>query len=122
MECDVMPNYFGMVTTRGSREYTPLAINSFFAHTELEADDKFFLIDNDGSHDTQGLLEEKITVIKNEKPLSFAKNVNQILGMCFENIANLFFQNNDIIFEKGCFPPLVRQNSITLPTCNQYEQ
>ena len=44
-----MNNVFAMVTLKSSNFYTGYALQSFFKYTEIDDDDEFLLIDNDGS-------------------------------------------------------------------------
>ena len=43
-----MSSFFSMVTLKRSNDYTVRAIESFFKNTEINDDDEFLLIDNDG--------------------------------------------------------------------------
>ena len=43
-----MSNLFAMVTVKNSNLYTGYAIESFFKNTEVNDNDEFLLIDNDG--------------------------------------------------------------------------
>lgn len=121
-----MPIFFGMVNTKKSSEYTYYALDSFFKKTSLAASagDKFYLINNDKSPlDIPDNAREKITLLKNETPKSFAENVNQILKLAVAEEADLIFLNNDIIFTDDWLNPLMeKDDAITLPSCNQYER
>jgi len=116
--------FYGMVTTEGSSAYTPHALHSFFGTTELMPTDKFYLIDNDGNFDSDDF-SEKLEVIRNETPKSFAQNVNQIMRLAAAARADLFFLNNDLIFTPGWNPPLLVQAPVIFsPVSNreiQYE-
>ncbi len=104
---------FGMVTTRGSTAFTPYALDSFFLSTALGTADQFYLIDNDGSSDPAWCVAHSaIQVLRNEVPLSFAANVNQILRRAAELKEDLVFLNNDLIFTKGWLDPL---RAVTAP-------
>jgi GT2 family glycosyltransferase len=120
-----MPNFFGMVNTNKSNSYTNYALDSFFKKTTFDSasGDKFYLIDNDHSLlDIPSNAREKVIIVKNDRPKSFAENVNQVLNLALSSEADLIFLNNDIIFTDGWLSPLLeRENSITLPLCNQYE-
>jgi glycosyltransferase involved in cell wall biosynthesis/GT2 family glycosyltransferase len=110
------PKYFCMIDTKSSREYTYKALESFSKYTQLEPQDKFFLIDNDNNltKDIQG-----VTLISNLTPRSFAQNINQILTKAIEDKADFVLLSNDIIFTPNWLPPLVNTEYITLPLCNQ---
>jgi len=89
----------------------------------MEENDQFFLIDND-NNDLQNLIVyKKINIVKNNKPLSFAENVNQGINFAKKNKTNLIFLNNDIIFTKNWFEPLkLISKSISIPVSNQLFQ
>lgn len=108
-----------MVTTRNSAAYTLPALDSFFRRTELQPDDRFFLIDNDGDFAVPERFA-RVEVIRPSRPRSFAANVNDVLRRAGEARTDLAFLNNDIIFTPDWWPPLtVRDDALTLPTCNQ---
>ncbi len=115
-----MNNLFAMVTMRSSNHYTDLAIQSFFKFTEINENDEFLFIDNDGNDIEYLSSYKKIKIIKNKKPLSFSENVNQAIKAAKKNEKNLIFLNNDIIFTKKWFDPL-KENSdfISIPVNNQ---
>ena len=116
----IMNNVFAMVTMRSSNHYTDLAIKSFFKCTEINKNDEFLLIDNDGNNVDHLSSYKKIKIIKNNNLLSFAENVNQAIKIAKKNEKNLIFLNNDIIFTKEWFNPL-KENSdcISIPVNNQ---
>lgn len=98
--------FFAMVTTHGSRNYTPFALRSFFRGTQLQAGEKFFLIDNDSDYESDAAINAfPIVLIRNPAPLGFADNVNQIISRALEENASLVFLNNDIIFPSAWFKP-----------------
>jgi GT2 family glycosyltransferase len=102
------PNVFGMVTTAASREYTPLALRSFFRHTPLEPHDRVILIDNDSSFELPvDVPAERITVVRPAAPQGFAANGNYLLGEAKKIGADLFFLNNDLVFTHGWLEPLL---------------
>ena len=72
------PIVFLMITTKKSDHYTDLAISSFFRFTKLKPNDVFYLVDNDQIVTTQ---RPNVTVIVNEQPKSFAKNINDIINI-----------------------------------------
>jgi GT2 family glycosyltransferase len=113
-------NTFGMVTTRHSHAYTGHALESFFRTTPLGADDRFVLVDNDGTYlppPRPGW--PRVTRIVNREPLGFAANVNQVMRMARERGADLFFLNNDLIFTPGWLEPLrVRDLGLLSPVSN----
>ena len=74
-----MSSIFSMVTLKRSNDYTVRAIESFFKNTEINNDDEFLLIDNDGCELDKFLIYKKKRIIKNRFPMSFAKNVNQAI-------------------------------------------
>ena len=101
---------FGMVTTQGSAAYTPHALASFFATTPIAPGDLFILIDNDGDFDCTKIPEparKSVQVKKNSAPLSFAENVNQVMEIADRTDADLFFLNNDLIFTRDWYAPLL---------------
>jgi GT2 family glycosyltransferase len=113
-------NFFGMVTTRASRDYTGHALRSFFETTELRDGDVVLLIDNDGSYDSEPK-QARLCVLKNAAPLSFAANVNQALRMAREQGADLFFLNNDLIFTPGWLEPLLRAEETVLSPVSNFQ-
>ena len=118
-----MANLFAMVTLKKSTNYTINALHSFFKYTKLEKEDDFFLIDNDNLKDNQFLKFNELTLINNEKPLSFAQNVNQAIDEAIKNKKNLIFLNNDIIFTKNWFKAIsLISDGISLPSNNQIFQ
>ena len=118
-----MANLFAMVTLKKSTNYTINALHSFFKYTKLEKEDDFFLIDNDNLKDNQFLKFNELTLINNEKPLSFAQNVNQAIDDAIKNKKNLIFLNNDIIFTKNWFKAIsLISDGISLPSNNQIFQ
>jgi GT2 family glycosyltransferase len=95
-----------MVTTRHSEAYTAHALRSFFQSTPFAADDRFLLIDNDGTYNTP-MEEPRVTLVRNAVPLGFAANVNQVMRIAREHCADLFFLNNDLIFTPHWLEPLL---------------
>ena len=115
-----MSNIFSMVTVQRSNTYTNYALESFFSSTEINQDDEFLLIDNDGCELRKFSIYKKIKIIKNQFPLSFAENVNQAIGQAIKSKKNLIFLNNDIIFTKNWVKPLqMDSKNISLPVNNQ---
>ena len=99
-------NVSGMVTTRPSHAYTACALASFFQTTPFGADDRFVLIDNDGTYGPPPDAWPQVTYLANPVPYGFAANVNQVLRLARACGADLFFLNNDLIFTPGWFAPL----------------
>lgn len=97
---------FGMVSTALSREYTKLALHTFFENTELCAIDRFYLIDNDDALNEIPDPYPQVTVVKNSSPRSFAANVNQIIEIARKDKQDLYFLNNDLVFSPNWLPPL----------------
>ena len=109
-----------MVTLKSSNYYTKFALESFFQNTEMEKDDEFLLINNDYCDAEKFLTYSKVKIIKNNKPFSFAENVNQVIDLALQKKKNLIFLNNDIVFTDKWFAPLKSElNSISIPVCNQ---
>jgi GT2 family glycosyltransferase len=94
--------FFSMVTTRNSAAYTPVALASFFSHTEWRADDVFLLIDNDSTFD-QSLVDPfpQVQVLRRESPCSFAANANEARARAALLGQDLFLLNNDVVFSEG---------------------
>ena len=113
-------NLFGMITTSASRDYTPLALRSFFAHTPADHCARFVLIDNDGDFvvppDVQA---DRVTVIRPDTPQGFATNANLLLAQARELGADLFLLNNDLVFTSGWLEPLLAdRRSLMSPVSN----
>ena len=86
----------------------------------MEADDEFLLINNDYSKIDKFSIYNKINIVKNNQPLSFAENINQGISIAIKNQKNLVFLNNDIIFTKNWFNPLkLDSRNISIPVSNQ---
>ncbi len=112
-----------MVTVKNTNFYTDYAIKSFFKNTALNNDDGFFLIDNDGCETDKFSNFGKIKIIKNNQPLNFAENVNQIIDIAIKNKKNLIFLTNDLVFTKDWVNPIIQNNSsISIPSNNQIFQ
>ncbi len=112
-----------MVTLKGSNFYTKYAIKSFFQNNKLENEDEFLLINNDHCNTDEFSIYNRIRIINNETPFSFAENVNQGISLAIKNKKNLIFLNNDIIFTKDWFNPLkLELKNISIPVSNQLFQ
>lgn len=115
-----MNNIFAMVTLKSSNYYTKFALESFFQNSEIEKDDEFLLINNDYCDTKKFLAFNKVKIIKNSKPFSFAENVNQVIDIALQKKKNLIFLNNDIIFTENWLVPLKKELScISIPVNNQ---
>lgn len=109
-----------MVSTLKSRQYTPVAIDSFFQHTKLQSSDRFILIDNDQSLDASLAEKYPISIQSNKTPLGFAENVNFALQLALDSSADLIFLNNDLVFSNNWFAPLEQSDdAIYSPLCNR---
>ena len=112
-----------MPTIKRSNQYTGYALDSFFKNTRLDDSDEFFLIDNDGCELNDYFLNEKVKVIKNQKPKNIAQNINQIIDKSVDKKKNLVFLNNDIIFTKNWFDSFKsNSNEVLIPVNNQIFQ
>ena len=113
-------NYFSMVTTSYSHDYTRLALSSFLQHTPLCAGDELLLIDNDGDFKPADMPDSPyLRLHRNDTPRSFAANVNHALRGAAEQQADLYMLNNDLVFSPGWFAPLeAQQDKIALPVSN----
>jgi glycosyltransferase involved in cell wall biosynthesis/GT2 family glycosyltransferase len=117
-QIDTPPVYYCMVSTHNSEEYTDLAINSFFRNTQFRKQDRFFLIDNDGKYQlTQN--RDKITIISNHQPKTFAENMNFVMKLAFIDKSDFFGLNNDLFFTENWNKNFGTRKSISVPLCNQ---
>jgi len=118
-----MNNIFAMVTLESTNFYTGYALESFFKYTNIDTEDEFLLINNDGCEINKFLIYSKIKIIKNTASLNFAENVNQAIDIAIKKKKNLIFLNNDLIFTENWLNPLIRnQNEISIPSNNQIFQ
>jgi glycosyltransferase involved in cell wall biosynthesis/GT2 family glycosyltransferase len=115
------PKYYCMVNSKVSKKYTHQALDTFFRNSIFGKEDKFFLIDNDKTFEFSKDYD-KITVISNASPRSFAENMNFVLKLALVDKADFVGLNNDIIFTKNWNENLGDRNSILVPLCNQYVQ
>jgi GT2 family glycosyltransferase len=114
-----------MVTTGASAAYTAPALESFFEHTPWQDGDVFLLIDNDASSDRSLIVPwcDKIRVVVNPHPLSFAANGNQVINHAAQSDSDAYFLNNDVIFTADWIAPLAAiETAVVTPTCNQNYQ
>ena len=99
-------NLFGMITTSGSRDYTPLALRSFFSRTPLGTSDRLILIDNDADFVVpDDVPRQRLTVVRPERPQGFAVNANMLLAEARQREADLFLLNNDLVFTSSWLTP-----------------
>ena len=112
------PVYYCMVTTDNTKQYTDLAINTFFKNTDLKEQDKFFLIDNDGHYQLSNY-QDRVTVITNNTPKTFAQNMNFIMKLAFIDNVDFFGLNNDVVFTEDWNQNFDIRNRILVPLCNQ---
>ena len=118
-----MSNIFAMVTIKSTNSYTDYALKSFFKNTPINDDDDFFLIDNDGCETSKFSTYGKIKIIKNNHPLNFAENVNQIIDIAIKNKKDLIFLTNDLVFTEDWIKPvLLNSSDISIPSNNQIFQ
>lgn len=99
-------NLFAMITTKSSKRYTDLALQTFLETTPLQGDDQIIIIDNDRADPYELVASSKaLEIIRNPAPLGFAANVNQALRIARDRRADLYFLNNDLVFAPGWFEP-----------------
>lgn len=108
------PCLFGIITTAASRRYTSPALLSLVRNTQLTADDEIVIIVNDGDFTGPPTIPAKI--IRNETPLSFAQNANQILRL--SKGRNALVLNNDLVFTPDWLTPLLECGGISSPFSN----
>ena len=112
-----------MVTVKNTNYSTDYALKSFFKNTPINDDDDFFLIDNDGCETSKFSTYGKIKIIKNNHPLNFAENVNQIIDIAIKNKKDLIFLTNDLVFTEDWIKPvLLNSSDISIPSNNQIFQ
>jgi GT2 family glycosyltransferase len=112
------PTYYCMVSTKNTERYTDLSIDTFFKNTNLKDFDKFFLIDNDGNYQVKNH-KNKITLISNSEPKTFAQNMNFIMKLALIDQVNFFGLNNDIVFTENWNQGFNIRDKILTPLCNQ---
>lgn len=112
------PVYYCMTSTLNTEKYTDVAIHSFFKNTELKEGDKFFLIDNDGQYQLKEN-QDRITVISNAQPRTFAQNMNFVMKLSLVDGANFFGLSNDIVFTENWNQNFEPTNKVLVPMCNQ---
>lgn len=117
---------FGMVTTSGTEEYTALALESFFEHTDFrDESDLFLLIDNDSSPGSLDLIKGYpwARLVGLDRPASYAANGNSVLRLANGLSADAYYLNNDVVFTPGWIEPLdVPAPAVMAPTGNQNHQ
>jgi glycosyltransferase involved in cell wall biosynthesis/GT2 family glycosyltransferase len=112
------PVYYCMVSTQNTEKYTDLAIDSFFRNSEFKENDRFFLIDNDGQYQLTQYVD-KITVISNNTPKTFAENMNLVMKLSLIDKAEFFGLSNDVVFTQDWNQNFNTHNKILVPLCNQ---
>ena len=112
------PVYYCMVSSHNSEQYTDLAIDTFFKNTHFKNQDRFFLIDNDGKYQLKKN-SDKITVISNHTPKTFAENMNLVMKLAFLDKADFIGLNNDLVFTENWNQNFGKSKSISVPLCNQ---
>lgn len=112
---------YAMISTRHSLDYTSLALRSFFAHTRLAADDRFVLVDNDGSLPAETLSSyPEAELRRNSSPLGFGANANRMIEEALSCGADLVFMNNDVVFTPGWQGPMdIASPAILSPLSNR---
>ena len=112
------PSYYCMVSNHNTEQYTELALQSFFKHTQLKEEDKFFLIDNDGQFKLSNY-QQHITLITNNTPKTFAENMNLVMKLAFLDKADFIGLNNDLVFTENWNQNFGKSKVISIPLCNQ---
>lgn len=121
--------YFGMVTTSASHSYTQVALRTFFMHTELQADDRLLLFDNDADFEPSTFLpphaasHPALHIVRHDAPQSFAENVNAVIEQALTAEADVYFLNNDVVFtSQWCTPMATEEQRIISPLSNREVQ
>jgi len=113
---------FVMISTQKSQAFTRPSLDSLLKKTNFRSNDKIIIIDNDGS--LQDLPPS--TIIRNQRPRSFAENANFAIAVSSILKEDLFLLNNDIIYTKNWLDFLLAGEnigeSIVIPYCNQNVQ
>src|SRR5690606_14022156 len=113
---------FGMMTTAASCAYTPVALRSFFAHTTLAEGDRLVLVDNDGDFELPtNVPAGRVTLVRPERPQSFARNANLLLAEARRSGADLLLLNNDLVFTSGWLDPLLADRRALLSPMSNAE-
>jgi len=114
----VSPVYYCMVSTQNTEKYTDLAIDSFFRNSDFKENDRFFLIDNDGQYQLSKY-QDKITLISNNIPKTFAENMNLVMKLALIDEVDFFGLSNDVVFTEDWNQNFGDKNKILVPLCNQ---
>jgi len=110
---------FLMISTQNSQQFTAPSAASLIKKTRLRPDDKFIIVDNDG---TLGEIPGAC-VIRNERRRSFAENSNFGLALSAVLQDDVIILNNDIIFTENWLSYLNPDGrQILIPFCNQNAQ
>ena len=112
------PVYYCMTSTKNTEQYTDLAIDTFFKYTQLQSQDKFFLIDNDGQYQLKQH-SDRITIISNNQPKTFAQNMNLVMKLALVDNADFFGVSNDVVFTENWNVPFKNSKCVSIPLCNQ---
>jgi GT2 family glycosyltransferase len=118
------PRLFGMVTMQCSREFTVYALKSFFAHTNLRAQDRFILISNDDPSAVELATSfPGVEVVLLKQPRGFAENGNYFIEESLRTGSDLIFTNNDVIFSENWLAPLLEfDDAVACPLSNREVQ
>jgi GT2 family glycosyltransferase len=110
---------FLMISTHNSQQFTAPSAASLIKKTPLRPDDKFVIVDNDG---TLGEIAGAC-VIRNERRRSFAENANFGLALSAVLGDDVIILNNDIIYTENWLEHLNPDGrQILVPFCNQNAQ
>jgi GT2 family glycosyltransferase len=113
-----MSNLFGMVTTAGSREYTALALRSFFACTPLAPGDRVAVVDTGGGFGLpSGLPTHRVAVLAPGEPCSFARAANLLLDLARSRQDDLVLVHDDVVFTPGWLAPLLGEQPTLVASC-----
>lgn len=116
------PRLFAMVTTRRSRDYTPIAIRTFLSTTPLRPEDRLILISNDDPDGVAAFASEsRVHVVSNPQPKGFAENANAMIEEALRTGSDLFFMNNDVVFFDQWLEPLLGRDDIVLSPLSNRE-
>jgi len=112
------PVYYCMINTHSTEKYTDLAISTFFKNTQLKDNDRFFLVDNDGKYKLKQNFSD-ITVVSNNQPRCFAKNMNHVMKLAFLDKADFIGLSNDVVYTENWNKNFGSSKYVSVPLCNQ---